>query len=90
MKVTSVSKFRDWWTPNTDLQYTNVRCPWARFAGCSYRRHIRFAGFTVYTTYIQKQQHTIQGQILVTENYDGGNSIIQKGTGDRKIHRLHR
>ncbi len=54
MKVTSVSKFRDWWTPNTDFQCTHVRCPWACFAGCSYRRHICFAGFTVHAQIVMQ------------------------------------
>ncbi len=37
------------WTerPGTDFKCTHVRCPRARFAGCSYQTRIHFAGFTV-------------------------------------------
>jgi hypothetical protein len=47
MKVTSVSKFKDYLTPYIDFQCTLVRCLWARFAGYSFQTRIRFARFTV-------------------------------------------
>ncbi len=48
MEDTSGSILKDLLTPHTDLQYSHVHCPRARFAGCSYQTYIRFAGFTVY------------------------------------------
>jgi hypothetical protein len=49
MEDTSGSILKDLLTPHTDLQYSHVRCPRARFAGCSYQTRIRFAGFTVHS-----------------------------------------
>ncbi len=70
MKVTSVSKFRDWWTPNSDLQCTNVHCPWARFAGCSYRRHIRLAGFTVYPQLHRYPIHSLKSKTELEDAHE--------------------
>jgi hypothetical protein len=50
MKDTSVSNLKDLLTLYTDFKCTYVRCPRACFAGCSFPKRIRFAGFTVYVT----------------------------------------
>jgi hypothetical protein len=40
-------------TLHTDFYTTHERCPWARFAGCSYQTRISFAGFTVRLNILQ-------------------------------------
>ncbi len=48
-RISFIIKMVDYYTTHTDFRTTHVRCPRARFAGCSFQTHIRLAGFTVYS-----------------------------------------
>ncbi len=67
-KVPSVIKLVDQYTPNTDFQTTHARCPWARFAVCSFQTSIHLAWFTVQNTVVHQSFGNGTDSVPATES----------------------